>query len=285
MVILDNSKKTGNRWQVFALLLLFLCLAAITRADPVELQGQFIEGGLAVGKAPVGSTVTLDEIPLQLSPKGVFVLGFHRDAPEQQTLRIVLPDGSTHEQFLSIENRDYAIQRIDGLDQKKVTPPDEVIARIKADAEKVWLSRLDSSAEPAFDETWIWPLEGIITGVYGAQRILNGIPKAPHYGIDIAVPEGTKVRAPAAGRIVLVEDLYYSGITVIIDHGQGIMSALLHLKESTVQVGDTIQQGDIVALSGNTGRSTGPHLDWRVNWFNHARLDASLLVPPIAQSP
>ena len=265
----------------YTLLSLFLSSFAATtaKAASVTLDGQFIEGGMVVGKTLAGSSVYLDDRALTLSPKGVFALGFHRDAPEQQTLRVVFPDGSIYEEILTIKNRDYAIQRIDGLDQKKVTPPDAVIARIKADAEQVWLSRTESLPEPAFNETWIWPLEGIVTGVYGAQRILNGTPKAPHYGIDIAVPEGTPVRAPAAGRIVLIEDLYYSGITVIIDHGMGIMSALLHLKESTVRIGDTVQQGDTVALSGNTGRSTGAHLDWRVNWFNHARLDAGLLVP------
>lgn len=264
--------------RIITLSLFLWLLGGTAEAEPVTLHGRLIEGGMMTGQATPGSKVWLDDLPLVLSPEGVFVFGFHRDAPETQTLRAVLPDGTVHEQTLTIENREYAIQRIDGLNQKKVTPPDEVIARIRADAEKVWLSRMESLPEPAFDGTWIWPLEGIITGVYGAQRILNGTPKAPHYGIDIAVPEGAEVRAPAAGRIVLVEDLYYSGNTIIIDHGMGIMSALLHLNTSAVQVGDTIAQGDVVGFSGNTGRSTGAHLDWRVNWFNHARLDAALLV-------
>ena len=259
----------------------FWSIGSVAQASPIELEGAFIEGGMVVGKTDKDNSVTLDDIALELSPKGEFTLGFHRDAPEQQILRVMFPDGRVSEQILTIANRDYPIQRIDGLDQKKVTPPEEVLARIRADAEKVWIARLVSSAEPAFSKTWIWPLKGVITGVYGAQRILNGTPKAPHYGIDIAVPEGTEVRAPAAGRIVLVEDLYYSGETIILDHGQGIMSAFLHLQSSAVKVGDTVEQGEMIGLSGNTGRSTGPHLDWRVNWFNHARLDASLLVPPM----
>lgn len=260
-------------------IIVFLSLGSVAQATPIELEGAFIEGGLIIGKTDKDNSVTLDDIALELSPEGVFVLGFHRDAPEQQTLRVTFPDGRINERRLTIANRDYPIQRIDGLDQKKVTPPEEVLARIRSDAEKVWLARSASSAKPAFSKTWIWPLKGMITGVYGAQRILNGTPKAPHYGIDIAVPTGTKVHAPTAGRVVLVEDLYYSGETIIIDHGQGIMSAFLHLQSSAVKVGNTVKQGAIIGLSGNTGRSTGPHLDWRVNWFNHARLDASLLVP------
>lgn len=236
---------------------------------------------MVVGKTLPGSEVKLDDVKLEISDQGDFVFGFHREAEEKQLLRVRLPDGNIHTRVLDVKNRQYDIQRIDGLDQQQVTPSPEMALRIKNEANMVRNTRTHMLRVKLFDDQWIWPVEGKITGVFGSQRVLNGEPRSPHYGIDIAVPEGTPVLAPAAGEVILLEDLYYSGVTLMIDHGMGIMSTMLHLKEGKVKLGDMVKKGDVIAFVGNTGRSTGAHLDWRVNWLNNARLDASLLVPPM----
>ncbi|NQY82855.1 MAG: M23 family metallopeptidase [Alphaproteobacteria bacterium] len=265
---------------------LFVCIVTLpilslhsVFAAEVDLKGRFIEGGLVIGKTYPDNKISLDDVPLIVSKDGDFVFGFHRKAPDRQTLHVTLPDGSSHKQVLEISSRTYDVQRIDGLDEKWITPPSNVAKRIRADAAKVSAVRRSTQTTMYFGESWIWPAQGIISGVYGSRRVLNGKPRAPHYGIDISVTEGALVRAPASGTITLVEDLYYSGITVMIDHGMGIMSTMLHLQESLVKVGDQVSQGDVIARSGNTGRSSGAHLDWRINWLNHARLDPGLLVP------
>ena len=162
-----------------------------------------------------------------------------------------------------------------------VTPPQEVIDRIKNDRKMVnearnirWIKMGD------FVRGFDWPLEGPISGVYGSQRILNGIPKSPHFGIDISVPKGTPVLAPASGIVSLAENLYYSGYTVILNHGLKVNSTFLHLDEIKVEVGDKVNRGDLIGFSGNSGRSTGPHLDWRIDW-NGRRLDAAMLAGPM----
>ena len=255
-----------------------LSTLAYPQNNKVSLVGNFIEGGMVVGQTEPGAVVTLDDLPIPINKGGRFVLGFHRDSPDTMLLRVILPDQAVYENRLQITNRTYDVQAIDTLAHKYVTPDPSAIQRIKDDAEMVRRAREKLSTQEDFTAEWIWPATGIITGVYGSQRILNGQPSTPHYGIDIAMPEGTLVMTPASGTITLVADLYYSGLTMMIDHGMGIYSTLLHLRDSLVAEGDRVNVGQFIALSGNSGRSTGPHLDWRVNWGNHARLDASLLV-------
>ena len=172
-----------------------------------------------------------------------------------------------------IYKRKYQIQRIDGLDEKKVTPPEEVYNRIKEENNRIGKARAINSDLIFFKNQFIMPVKGIVTGVYGSQRILNGKPKWPHYGIDIAANKGTKIKSSGTGVVTMAEDdLYYTGGTIIMDHGHGISTIYSHLEEVMVNVGDEIKQGNVIGTVGSTGRSTGPHLDFRVNWFQ-TRLD------------
>ena len=259
-----------------------LALAAPAAADPgLTLEGDFVQGGLVFGRAAPGAEVALDGRPLRLDPEGRFVFGFHRDAPAEAVLSVRSPEGLTEERRLAIESRDYKVQRIDGLPPKMVTPPESVLARIKADADKVRAARAEDLPRGDFLGGFIWPAHGRISGVYGSQRILNGEPRQPHYGIDVAAPTGAPVWAPAGGVVTLAEDdLYYTGGTVIVDHGHGLSSTFLHLETVAVKVGDEVRQGDSLGTVGATGRATGPHLDWRMNWFE-ARVDPQLLVGPM----
>lgn len=244
-----------------------------------ELQGSFVEGGLALGRTEPDATVTFDGRPIRVAPDGRFVIGFHRDEADELLLVIDHSDGQRTKRWLPVAQREYDIQRIDGLPPKKVSPPQEVQDRISAEAAMVRKARAVDSPRTWFDSGWRWPVTGRITGVFGSQRILNGQPKQPHYGIDIAAPEGTPFFAPSDGTVSLVhDDMYYSGGTLMIDHGHGLASTFLHLATIEVTEGDRVRKGDRLGTVGSTGRSTGPHLDWRVNWFDK-RLDAALLVP------
>lgn len=245
------------------------------------LEAEFQQGGYAIGRVDPGAAVRFDGRDVRVGPDGRFVIGFHRDDPAEMDLSVTDPDGTTRTERLSIAQRDYAIQRIDGLPENKVSPPEEVLARIRADAAQVRAARARDSAATWFDSGWIWPATGRLSGVFGAQRILNGKPRQPHYGIDIAAPTGTPVVAPADGVVSLVhEDMYFSGGTLMIDHGRGLASAFLHMETITVAEGETVRQGRAIGTIGATGRATGPHLDWRINWFGK-RLDAALFVPPM----
>ncbi|WP_028079335.1 M23 family metallopeptidase [Solimonas soli] len=255
--------------------------AAQSVAPGVELRGTWEQGAVLYGRAPVGSKVWLGERELKLTPGGDFVFGLDRDAPAEAELKVQLPGQAPKTQRYPVARREYDIQRIEGLPPKMVTPPPEVLERIKADQRAVAAARKIDSGGLGFLESFVWPATGRISGVFGSQRILNGEPKQPHYGVDVAVPIGTEVRAPAGGVVVLANpDMYYTGGTLMIDHGYGLQSAFLHLSKLLVDVGQSVKQGDVIALSGMTGRATGPHLDWRTNWYD-ARVDAQKLVPPM----
>jgi murein DD-endopeptidase MepM/ murein hydrolase activator NlpD len=261
---------------------LLLALCGIATAAPVlDLPARVEQGAIIRGEVPAGSRVWHDGRELRVTPKGRFVVGVDRDAPPQLTVIVRLPDGRTLERRIEVAARQYAIQRIDGLPPQKVTPSDQWLARIRAEAERVRAARQRNDARADFTGTWIWPVIGPITGVYGSQRILNGEPRQPHYGIDIAAPTGTPVRAPAAGIVTLTDDdLFFSGGTLILDHGHGLSSSFLHLHRILVNEGERVEQGDIIAEVGATGRVTGAHLDWRMNWFDR-RVDPTVLVPPM----
>ncbi|MBH68465.1 MAG: peptidase [Rhodospirillaceae bacterium] len=244
------------------------------------LKGNFIQGGLVFGVTNPKNYVTLDGRPVRISDGGHFIFGFSRDSGPETELIIHGPRGSTKKQSFKIKRRKYRVQRIDGLPRHMVTPPKDVLSRIRKENDKIREARMNDSGEPHFMSGFIMPAIGRISGVYGSQRILNGKPKQPHFGIDIAAPSGTKVVAPADGVVVLAEtDFYYSGGTVILDHGHGLTSAFLHLKELFVKKGDFLAKSDVLGSIGDTGRVTGPHLDWRVNWFER-RIDPGLLVKP-----
>ena len=262
-------------------LLLLLVLALPAGAGQLGLEGNFQQGGLVLGSTDPGARVTLDGKPVRVSPSGRFLLGFGRDAPAEARLAVAYPDGSSETRRLAIAQRDYDVQRIDGLPPKMVTPPAEVLARIGRENARIAEARAHDRPEALFERGFRWPARGRISGVYGSQRVLNGEPRRPHYGIDIAAPTGTPVIAPSDGVVALAEDdLYYTGGTIILDHGHGLSSAFLHLSEVQVAPGERVAQGQQIGTVGATGRATGPHLDWRINWFSE-RLDPALLVGPM----
>lgn len=249
--------------------------------EDLKLVGQSIQGGLIIGHTRPGAIVTLDDRELRVSEQGVFLVGFNRDDSGSVALRVKLPDGSTIEHEFSVESREYDIQRIEGVPQRTVTPPEDQLKRIRQETALIVAARGRDDSRTDFLNGFIWPVTGTITGVYGSQRVYNGEPRRPHYGIDIAAPAGTSVVAPAAGIISLVhDDMFYSGGTIILDHGHGLSSAFLHLSKVTVSKDQYVEQGDEIGKVGSTGRSTGAHLDWRINLFKQ-RLDAALVAPPM----
>ena len=266
-----------------ALLLLAPPLAAAADAW-YTLDGQLVQGGLVHGRTAPGSTVLQDGQEIRVSGNGDFLLGFTRDAPPTSELQIRLPDGRNVTKTLEIGRRDYRIQRIDGLPKSKVTPrKPEDLARIRADAAAVGRARKRDDDRQDFLAGFVWPVLGPVTGVYGSQRVLNGKPRRPHYGVDVAAPTGTPVHAPAAGLVTLaVPDMFFSGGTLIIDHGHKLSSSFLHLHRLHVKAGDYVEQGDLIAEVGATGRVTGAHLDWRMN-LRDRRIDPQLLVPPMPE--
>ncbi|GAB5378797.1 MAG: M23 family metallopeptidase [Aliiglaciecola sp.] len=262
----------------FFVLAMWLFLASA--ANALELDGEFTQGSLIRGKAPSQTQIWLNDKALKVSQQGYFAFGFGRDAKLQHELKWVDVDGKTQVKDIVLHKRDYQVQRIEGLPPKMVTPPEEVLARIKQDNRQVAQARKMDDDRIDFMQSFIWPSDGPISGVYGSQRVLNGQPKRPHFGVDVAAPVGTPVYAPADGVVTLwVPDMYYSGGTMIIDHGHSISSTFLHLHAGHVKVGDRVKQGQLVAEIGATGRVTGAHLDWRMNWGSE-RIDPELLVPP-----
>ncbi len=243
----------------------------------VSLNGKFTQGALLRGQAPVGAQVFLNDERVPTNGEGKFVVGFEREAPLQQTLVVKGHNGEAWQRTFTLEKREYNIQRIDGLEQKMVTPPAEVTARIKRDNINVANARSGNSNLDALFTRFEWPAKGVISGVYGSQRILNGVPKWPHYGVDIANETGTPVYAPVDGIVTMADDLYYSGNTLILDHGMRVFSTFLHMDEITVTVGEKVKQGDKIGTIGSTGRSTGPHLDWRIN-LGKMRLDPQTII-------
>lgn len=262
-----------------AVVLGFLWLSVpVQAAEALTLSGPLIQGGLVKGETAPGATVTLDGKALRVDRFGRFVFGFGRDAAKEAVLAVRYPSGQTEERRLAVTQRSYQIQRIDGLPEKMVTPPKALIERIQRENAQIAEARKRDTPAAWFWDGFIRPAEGRISGVYGSQRILNGEAKQPHYGLDIAGPKGRVVIAPAPGVVVLAEpDHYFTGRTLLIDHGYGVSSVMMHLDSLAVKVGDRLEAGDKIGTIGASGRATGPHLDWRVNWFT-VRLDPALLI-------
>lgn len=248
--------------------ILLYCLLSGS-AFGVELNGTPVQGGLIFGKASPGSNITLDGTVLAISPDGQFVFGFGRDETGVRKLQVSSPNGEVFQKDLKVAVREYAIERVDGLPPSKVTPDPAATARIQEDARMVSTARQRRENQAYYADGFKWPASGRISGVYGSQRILNGEPRRPHFGLDIAAPEGSPVFAPADGLITLTHpDMYFSGGTIILDHGQGLSSTFLHLSKILVEAGTFVRQGDLIARIGSTGRASGPHLDWRMNWLD-----------------
>ncbi len=247
----------------------------------LELKGEWQQGGVIIGKVPVGTQVEYRDKKLQISPTGEFVIGLGRDAGKQAGLVTIDSDGVRKEHRFDVKGRTYNIQKVTGVPQQTVEPDLAQIERAKREAQMAADARKGDLPLTFFAQKFKWPLIGPVTGVYGSQRFYNGVPNSPHYGVDIARPVGTLVKAPAGGVVTLVHpDMFFSGGTLIIDHGHGLSSTFIHLSKILVKKSDDIVQGQAIAQVGKTGRATGPHLDWRMNWFEE-RVDPQLLVEPM----
>lgn len=258
-----------------------LLAAACAMGSTLSLDGEPVQGALLIGRADPGTDVKINGVPVRVSDTGVFLVGFGRDAPAKARLDAVFPDGTREHRELRVAKREYDIQRIDGLPPKKVSPSEKDLVRIRKEYAQVRAARAQDDARQDFLGGFEWPAKGRISGVYGSQRILNGEPRRPHYGVDVAAPVGAIVRAPAAGVVTLAhDDMFFSGGTLIVDHGHGLSSTFMHLNAILVKEGDRVRQGDAIAEVGATGRVTGPHLDWRMNLGGN-RLDPQLLVGPM----
>ncbi|MEH6585686.1 MAG: M23 family metallopeptidase [Halioglobus sp.] len=258
--------------------------AAFAACPPLE--GKLIQGGLIWGEVPAGSRVTLDGEALDVLEDGTFFAGIGRDAPA--TAELAVAGALSCNETLRIRSREYRISRVEGVPQETVTPSAEHLERIKRERAIVGAAKGQRLQRPDLLQQALagfeWPATGRISGVYGSQRVYNGTPKSPHYGVDVAVPTGTPVHAPTAGVITLAEsDLFYSGGTVILDHGYGLSSSFLHMSKVQVTVGQEIRTGDLIGEVGATGRATGPHLDWRMSWRSE-RVDPQLLVAPMPEA-
>jgi len=253
----------------FFLLILFLTKSAYA----IEFQGKFIQGHFIIGKTESGTKVLIDKKEVRTSDDGYFVFGIGRDRKYDVVITLN-KDGNKQKIVKKVLKRKYNIQRIDGLPEEKVTPPEEMYERIKKENILIGDAKAIDSNLTYFKNKFIVPIENtIISGVYGSQRILNGEPKWPHYGLDFAADEGTTIKAMLDGIVTLAEpDLYYTGGTLMFDHGHGISTIYLHMQKLLVKKGQKIKQGDVIGTVGSTGRATGPHLDIRLNWFQ-TRLD------------
>jgi len=246
-----------------------------------EFPPQIQQGELVEGCVPAGSRLWLGDREISVAPDGRVVLGIGRDQASPLQLRWRDGGGSDKALSVPVKSRDWKIERVDGLPQQTVTPSPRIAERIGREQRAVAETRNADRRDDAWRAGFLRPAEGRISGVYGSQRILNGTPKSPHYGMDIAVPTGTPIKAPAGGVVSFADpDLYLTGGTVLIDHGHGLNSSFLHMSRLDVKTGDRVEQGQVIGAVGATGRATGPHLHWGFNWFD-VRLDPALLPPPI----
>jgi len=259
-------------------LIIFVISNATFGADRVSIRGALMPGGLVTGKVAPGSKISIQGKSVRTSLDGVFVLGFGRDAKLNQTIVIIDPSGLTYSQDIKLKSRTYKITRIDGLPERKVTPKLKDIKRIEADnAGIAQVRKLDTEAQN-FLAGFQWPTLGRISGVFGSQRVLNGKPRSPHNGVDIAAPKGTSILASAAGKVALVhQDMFYSGKTMMIDHGHGLTTVYIHMRTITVKKGQSVSKSQQVGTVGMTGRATGPHLHWGISLFG-THLDPMLIV-------
>jgi murein DD-endopeptidase MepM/ murein hydrolase activator NlpD len=261
--------------KLFKILIIYILLTFVPKTSfSAEFKGKFIQGHYIIGRTLPETKITIDRKKIKVSKNGYFAFGIEKD----RKLDIVIIEGNKTI-IKKIQKRKYNVQKIEGLPKEKVTPPEEFYTRIKKENKLIGKAREIDSDLSFFKDKFIVPVEdAIITGVYGSQRILNGIPKWPHFGLDFAQKKGTPIKAMNSGVVTLAEkDLFYTGATLIFDHGHGISTLYMHMNEIFVNVGDHVKKGDIVGTIGTSGRSTGPHLDIRLNWFG-TRLDPATIL-------
>ncbi|WP_430390894.1 M23 family metallopeptidase [Dyella sp. 20L07] len=239
------------------------------------------QGGLIIATMPAGTQATVNGQRVRVGRDGTLVFGAGRDDKGPLIVNLIYRDGRKETVRMTVTPRDWPIERVNGVPSKTVNPPPDLAARIQREQAEVTAARNRDDDREDFIHGFIWPVKGRISGRFGNQRVYNGEPKAPHSGMDIAVPQGTPIKAPADGIVTFAKpDLYLTGGTVLIDHGFGLSSNFLHLSRLDVKVGQQVHQGDVIGAAGMTGRATGPHLHWGFNWFG-VRLDP-LLLPGIA---
>jgi len=258
-----------------------LLLAVPAFAGTLTLDGPLEQGSLVRGTVTPGARVSLDGKKLRVAPDGHFIFGFGRDAPDHAALDVTYRDGGKEHRDLTVAARQYAIRDIEGLPEEQVSPGPELLERIKRENGEAAAARAIDSNLRFFETRFIWPVTGPISGVYGSQTILNGQPRAPHMGVDIAAPPGTPIKAPAAGTVTLAEKGFFmTGGTVMIDHGYGLSTVYFHMSRLNVKLGQKVAQGQVIGAVGATGRATGPHLHWGLNWYQ-LRLDPALVAGPM----
>lgn len=236
------------------------------------------QGAMVIGKVPAGSTVRLGDRTLRVSGYGSVVFGIGRDDKGPLQVEVQRPDGGSERVAIAVTPRDWPVERVNGVPPKTVNPPPAIAERIKREQAQVTAARARDDDRADFAQPFMWPVQGRISGRFGNARVYNGQPGSGHSGMDIAVPTGTPVKAPAAGVVTFAApDLYLTGGTLLLDHGFGVSSNFLHLSRIDVKVGDRVEQGQVVAAVGATGRATGPHLHWGMNWFD-TRIDPLLVL-------
>ncbi|WP_380022495.1 M23 family metallopeptidase [Dokdonella ginsengisoli] len=280
-----KSRRAGRlHSSVLATALFALPQAQAAPASGVQAPASVPQGSLVVVHVAPGSQVRYADRELRVTPDGAAVFGVGRDERGPVSFEVRARDGSRRRVAVEVTPRDWPVERIVGVPPKTVEPPPEIAERIKREQARVVAARARDDDRADFEQTFLWPVTGRISGRFGNQRVYvvngKGVPKSPHSGMDIAAPEGTPVKAPAAGIVSFADGgLYLTGGTLLIDHGHGVSSNFLHLSRIDVKVGERIAQGQVVGAVGKTGRATGPHLHWGLNWFD-VRLDPLLLLEP-----
>jgi len=242
--------------------------------------GALVQGGIALCRTLPGAEILVDDVARgHADAQGWAVIGFDRFATGETRVRARGADGAFVDQALAISPRTFGEQRVDGLPQQTVTPTEPaVLARIARERDIKNVGFSSRAEAEGWLDGFIMPAQGRMSSSWGNRRILNGVPNTPHYGVDIAAPDGTPIRAPAGGVVSLAEpDLHFEGGLVFIDHGQGLISMYLHMSRLDVAVGDRVTQGQIIGAVGHAGRATGPHLCWRMKWRDR-NLDPSVAV-------
>ena len=265
---------------------LFICPAALAgslKITDLQLPDKIAQAELSVGRLPPGSQVFRIHTdgkrePIRVSANGLFVIAASKEQTAPIELELVLQDTHRFSHQVRITPREFPVEHVRGVPQATVTPDPETAARIAKEQAEVTAQRNRDDARDDFSAQFIWPVSGRISGRFGSQRVYNGKPGSGHSGMDIAAASGTAVKAPAAGLVTYANaNMFLTGGTVLLDHGHGVSSNFLHLSRLDVAAGDYVRQGQVIGAVGATGRASGPHLHWGMNWFS-TRIDPQTLV-------
>ena len=248
-----------------------------------ESIGTSSPGGIYVWEIPTAATeIRFANRPI-FTVNGKAIIGVPiSQEPGEAAIDFLLENLSKKEIF-RIKKKNYTEQRITLADTKMVSPPAKELERIRK--ESAAQKAVYASFTPQIDlsQGFIMPLEGRKTSLYGHRRFFNDVPRSPHSGLDIAAPTGTPIVAPGPGIVALRGDFYFNGKTILLDHGQGLITMYCHMSEYMVEEGEFIDQGQMLGLVGSTGRSTGPHLHWSVS-LNNFRIDPLEFLPAVNEA-